>query len=262
MSRKSTWSDDTRRHGDIYYFSMVVMACFFVAVFIFGCSLSERTKPPRKPGEPKPYKVLGKWYQPLANSQGFSQKGLASWYGKKFHGRKTSNGERYNMYGISAAHKTLPLGTWVRLTNQENGKTLDVRINDRGPFVRGRIIDLSYGAAQKVGLIGPGTARVKIIALGKAGHPQPNGRPTYRPVNYQHGNFTFQVGAFQSRSNAEAFVRKLDADYINAHLVATEEGDNVLYRVRVGRCNTLAKASEYENYLVNNGFPDAFTVAE
>ncbi len=233
-----------------------------IAVFTFGCSTRQQTKPPKKPGEPKPYKVLGKWYQPLGSSQGFSQKGLASWYGKKFHGRKTSNGERYNMYGISAAHKTLPLGTWVRLTNLENGKTLDVRINDRGPFVRGRIIDLSYGAAQKVGLVGPGTAKVKIFALGKTGQPQTNGRRTFQPIDYQHGNFTFQVGAFISRSNAEALVRKLDERYVNAHMVTTQEVEGEMYRVRVGRCKTLTKASEYENYLVNNGFPDAFTVAE
>ena len=101
----------------------------------------------RKPATQKSYKVMGKWYHPVAQSDGFTQKGKASWYGKKFHGRKTANGERYDMYGLSAAHKTLPLGTWVRVNNRDNDRTLDVRLNDRGPFVRGRIIDLSYGAA-------------------------------------------------------------------------------------------------------------------
>ncbi|MEA3231408.1 MAG: septal ring lytic transglycosylase RlpA family protein, partial [Thermodesulfobacteriota bacterium] len=161
-----------------------------------------------------------------------------------------------------AAHKTLPLDTWVRVHNLENGKSLDVRINDRGPFVRGRIIDLSYGAAKKIDLVGPGTARVKIIALGKAGKPQPDGHLTYQPVAYNRGNFTIQVGAFTDRYNAEQFVRTLDAAYVNAHMVTDKEGGEPYYRVRVGKCSTLTQAAEYENYLVKNGFPDAFTVAE
>jgi rare lipoprotein A len=117
-----------------------------------------------RPNYPKPYKISGKWYQPLPYARGYRERGLASWYGKKFHGRKTANGETYNMYGISAAHKTLPLGTYVTVKNLDNGKTLVVRINDRGPFVKGRIIDLSYGAAKKLGVVGPGTARVDVLA--------------------------------------------------------------------------------------------------
>ncbi len=233
-------------------------------VVIVGSSCTRQSPPtrPSTPGSPKPYKVMGHWYQPLSDSDGFKQRGLASWYGKKFHGRSTSNGERYNMYGVSAAHKTLPLGTWVRIHNLGNGRTLDVRINDRGPFVRGRIIDLSYGAAKKLGIVGPGTARVEIVALGKAGPPQPDGRPTYQAVDYQRGNFTIQVGAFTERLNAEQFVRKLGKIYRNAHMVPYNDGQTVFYRVRVGTCHTLDQAAEYENYLVSHGFPDAFTVAE
>jgi len=229
---------------------------------ISGCT--RKTPPPRPstPGAPKPYKVMGSWYQPLAHSDGFRQRGLASWYGKKFHGRKTANGELYNMYGVSAAHKTLPLGTWVRVRHLKNNRTLDVRINDRGPFVRGRIIDLSFGAAKKLGIVGPGTARVEIVALGKAGKPRPDGRPTYQPVAYDRGNFTIQVGAFTDRQNAEKFVRQLDKTYLNAHITTYDDGQTVFYRVRVGKCDTLAKAAEYENHLINHGFPDAFTVAE
>lgn len=245
----------------------VIVLILFVAIgfMVIGMSGCSRRTPPARPsktGSPKPYKVMGHWYQPLAESRGFKQRGLASWYGKKFHGRKTANGERYNMYGVSAAHKTLPLGTWVRIRHLENGHTLDVRINDRGPFVRGRIIDLSFGAAKKLGIVGPGTARVEIAALGKAGKPRPDGRPTYQPVAYHQGNFTFQVGAFTDRKNAEQFVEQLDKTYLNAHMAPYNDGQVVFYRVRVGKCNTLAQAAEYENHLVRNGFPDAFTVAE
>jgi rare lipoprotein A len=241
---------------------LIIVAVLVSALAVTNCAQRSAPTRPKQPGAPKPYKVMGKWYQPLADSRGFQQQGLASWYGKKFHGRKTSNGERYDMYGVSAAHKTLPLDTWVRVHNLENGKSLDVRINDRGPFVRGRIIDLSYGAAKKIDIVGPGTAKVRIVALGKAAKPEPDGRRIYRPVAYDRGNFTIQVGAFKDRYNAERFVRKLDATYVNAHMVAYNEGGEPYYRVRVGKCSTLTQAAEYENYLVRNGFPDAFTVAE
>jgi len=241
---------------------IIITLLLFVAIGISGCARSTPPTRPSSPGTPKPYKVMGRWYQPLADSRGFQQRGLASWYGKKFHGRKTANGERYNMYGVSAAHKTLPLGTWVQVHHLESGQTLDVRINDRGPFVRNRIIDLSFGAAKKLGIVGPGTAPVKVTALGKAGDPKPDGRPTYLPVAYHQGNFTFQVGAFVDRQNAETLVRQLDKTYKNAHMVKSNDDQPVFYRVRVGRCNTLTQAAEYESYLVRNGFPDAITVAE
>jgi rare lipoprotein A len=116
----------------------------------------------------KPYKVFGVSYYPLKSSEGFEQKGLASWYGKKFHNRLTANGERYDMYAISAAHKTLPLPTWVRVHNQDNHRSMVLRINDRGPFVDDRIIDLSYAAAKVLGYDKRGIARVRIIALPRA----------------------------------------------------------------------------------------------
>ena len=116
------------------------------------------------PGQksPKPYKVLGKWYRPLAHAQGFCQQGIASWYGKDFHGKPTATGETYNMYGISAAHKILPMGTIVRVRNLKNGRILDMRINDRGPFIPGRIIDLSQGAPNIWGLSAPEPRRWKL----------------------------------------------------------------------------------------------------
>ena len=230
-----------------------------------GPSPVERAPQP-SPGAakpPKPYMVLGKWYQPLADSRGFVEHGKASWYGKKFHGRKTANGEIYDMYGISAAHKTLPLGTYVRVFNLENSRQLDVRINDRGPFVRGRVIDLSYSAARKLGVVGPGTADVKIVALGhSAGGGGKGGGPTYIPVDYYAGNFTFQVGAFKDRTNAERLMRVMDKKYKNAHITRFDSGDGVFYRVRVGQFTTLQQAVEHRQLLTADGFAELFIVAE
>jgi len=207
---------------------------------------------------------MGKWYQPLHYAKDFVQVGKASWYGKKFHGRKTANGEIYDMYAISAAHKTLPIGTYVRVHNLISKKEIVVRINDRGPFVRGRIIDLSYAAAKKIGIVGPGTAKVKIVALGvaKKSEPKSDKRSTYIPVNYYAGNFTFQVGAFSDRQNAERFREKLAQKYKNSHITSYDSGDAIYYRVRVGKCSNLERAAEYEKYLNKNGFNDAFIVAE
>lgn len=119
-------------------------------------------EPPSRNGNPKNYTVFGETYSVMRSAAGFKQRGYASWYGKKFHGRNTANGERYDIYGMTAAHKTLPLPTYVRVTNLGNGKTVVVRVNDRGPFHSDRIIDLSYAAAAKLGIIGHGTAKVEI----------------------------------------------------------------------------------------------------
>ena len=235
-----------------------------------GCT-SRQATPPQQPiasgavqkTQPKPYKALGKWYTPMAEAKDFRQQGRASWYGKKFHGRKTANGEVYDMYGISAAHKTLPFGTFVRVNNLNNDKSLVVRINDRGPFIKGRIIDLSYGAAAKLGLVGPGTAEVEIVALGAATTDASGGETKgYIPIDYYSGNFTFQVGAFRARENAERLLAKLDRIYKNAHLTTYQSGSQTFYRVRVGRANNLEEATEFENILLRHGFEDVFTVAE
>ncbi len=116
-------------------------------------------------GYARSYVVFGKRYYVLKSASGFSEQGLASWYGPKFHGRKTANGETYNMHGMSAAHKNLPLGTWVRVTNLNNERTIDVRINDRGPFIENRVIDLSLAAAKALDVVGPGTAPVYLETL-------------------------------------------------------------------------------------------------
>ena len=240
--------------------------CGLLLLSVQACSVARAPAPAPvpPPGHPKPYKVLGNWYQPLPHARDFVERGDASWYGREFHGRKTSSGETYDMYAITAAHKTLPLGTYVRVHNLQNERKLTVKINDRGPFVRGRIIDLSYTAARELGVVGPGTAPVEIVALGAAVEsPVPEAAgPTYVPLDYYQGNFTIQVGAFSDRGNAERLQQKLTRTYKNAHITTYHDGYETFYRVRVGRCSTLAQAQEYESIMIRNGFADAFAVAE
>ncbi|MBI9075785.1 MAG: septal ring lytic transglycosylase RlpA family protein [Desulfatibacillum sp.] len=223
---------------------------------LYSC-VKEAPPPAQKIPMPRPYKIDGKWYHPIPDARGFTQKGLASWYGKDFHGKKTANGEIYDMHAMTAAHKTLPLGTRVRVYNLTNGKICDVRVNDRGPFVRGRIIDLSYSAAKEIGLVGPGVAKVRIKAMAPpAGAVQGD-----RNVYYK-GNFTIQVGAFKSQANAENLVKKLSGDYNNAHLIRETVGDDIFYRVRVGQCSTLEQAAQFQAVMQGRGYPNAFVVAE
>jgi rare lipoprotein A len=240
----------------------IPMGLIILGWVIFNGCATPQVEDSYTPGT-KPYKVLGKWYQPRENSYGFRQTGLASWYGADFHGKKTANGEIYDMYAITAAHKTLPFNTYVSVNNLENGRKIRVRINDRGPFVRGRIIDLSYTAAAKLGIVGPGTARVELIALGMASEPSPKKKEpkSFDPVDYQKGNFTFQVGAFVDRQNAERLEVKLAKAYTHAHIATYQSGDKTFYRVRVGKFNDLKKAIEFEKKLISDGY-DPMIVAE
>ncbi len=256
------WASPGQRIG---LYALVLLAVLTVG----GCrsastpSLDRQEPPPATPGYPKPYRVNGVWYQPIPDAYGFKQRGTASWYGRKFHGRRTSNGEVYDMYGISAAHKTLPFGTVVRVTNLRNERQLDIRINDRGPFVKGRIIDLSYGAAQKLEVVGPGTAPVEIVALAAPTRSlaQPGGGHQFEKVDLTRGNFTFQVGAFQNRANAQRLADKLQHRFTNVHIASFDRGDGLYHRVRVGRAYRLDEAEAYERKLIQQGY-DVFIVAE
>ncbi len=251
----------------------LILVCLSAFFFINSCTTvkpagKHSSRLPAAVGKTKPsarpYKIGRNWYHPLEHARGFTQNGKASWYGKKFHGRKTAGGEIYNMYAISAAHKTLPLGTWVRVHNLENNKKINVRINDRGPFVKGRIIDLSYSAAKKLGIIGPGTARVKIVALGYARQNQTPAKSetVFIPADYYKGMFTLQIGAFEDFKNAEKLQKELRPIYKNVHISSFDRGDKILYRVRAGKCSTLEQAAKYEDLLIQHGFHDVFTVAE
>ncbi len=157
------------------------------------------------------------------------EEGLASWYGHPYHGRRTASGEIYNMYAISAAHRTLPFGTEVRVHNLENGEDVVVRINDRGPFIEGRIIDLSYAAAQEIHVAGPGTARVRLEIMGLG----PGGAGGMEP-----GIFAVQVGAFKEPSNAERLKAIIEPQFAPVAIQGFDRGDGFYYRVRVGHENT------------------------
>ncbi|WDP91259.1 MAG: septal ring lytic transglycosylase RlpA family protein [Desulfobacter sp.] len=253
---------------------IALFLCVFCALALAGCSSSTydtRHRPPVKKKYPKgtpatqrPYTVKGRQYVPLSTAHGYVETGRASWYGRKFHGRKTSNGETYNMYAMTAAHKTLPMNTWVRVENLDNSKTITVRVNDRGPFVAGRIIDLSYSGASRIGMVGPGTARVRVTALGRAtSYSKKDHTPTaFKPVDYWKGNFTVQVGAFKVRTNAENYRKKLSKSYLNAHIVPYEDYRGKFFRVRIGRFSKLNDAVKFSEQLMNEGFGRTFAVAE
>ncbi len=202
-------------------------------------------------GHQKPYIVNGLRYDPLRDHNGFVQKGRASWYGKKFHGRKTSNGEIYNMYAMTAAHKTLPLGVFVKVTNQETGQQAVVRVNDRGPFIAGRIIDLSFAAAEKVGVVGPGTAPVIVEALGYRADSKGSAKsPVYtQPRSYDIGTFAVQVGAFTVQPNADRLAADMRAQYGYARVSEGWVNGVRYYRVWVGEFSSLEKAESVKlNY--------------
>ena len=210
------------------------------------------------------YTIAGKRYYPISSSAGFVQRGLASWYGGKFHGRLTSNGERYNMYGRTAAHKTLPFNTYVRVTNLKNGRKTLVRINDRGPFVHGRIIDLTYTSAHELDMLEDGVVQVKIEALGYAHKKREAGKwvQVYeKPASYTEGDFTIQVGAFALRENALRLHASLSRKYRETSVMVFDRGDERFYRVRVGRYSRLEHAEAGAKRLQQQGFPNAFAVA-
>jgi len=209
--------------------------------------------------------INGKKYYPLWMVQGFVQKGNASWYGSKFHGRATSSGEKYNMYAKTAAHKTWPLGIYVKVVNLLNGRHTVVRINDRGPFVKDRIIDLSYRAAKEIGLIKPGVAPVKIAVMGrKVGTwPSPLGNcPVVEVRDVGLGAFSVQVGAFRDRDKALNLADRLRPIFEYVEVTPTwHRRKGWLYRVRVSRSKSLKEAGQIEKRLKEMGFEHAFIVS-
>jgi len=193
-----------------------------------------RPEPPSPYGNPASYEVNGKRYYTLKSSKGFVQRGIASWYGTKFHGRRTSSGEVYDMYGMTAAHKTLPLPTYARVTNLRSGRRVVVRINDRGPFHANRVIDLSYAAAKKLGIAREGTGLVEVRAI----DPRAPELPPARVIEASGGNgaqgLFIQVGAYTRRENAERMRGRLAGVLGNVAIHRGAHGTGTLYRVRVG----------------------------
>ena len=192
----------------------------------------------------RPYTVLGKNYTPLTSTGSYKKRGVASWYGKKFHGQKTSIGEIYDMYGMSAASTTLPIPSYARVTNLQNNKSVIVRVNDRGPFLHERIIDLSYTAATKIGIIGNGQGLVEVESLSANDYSAAPISPIYRePVQVKplsseapavSGKVYLQLGAFSSQSGAEEFLRTMRVKLSDTGKQLSLSHKNGMVRVHIG----------------------------
>ena len=226
-----------------------------------GCAHKRPIKAKYPHGTYRPYKVNGKTYYPLPSAYGFVEEGYASWYGPGFHGKKTASGEPYNMYSMTAAHKILPMGTLVRVENLENHRSVVVKINDRGPFVKDRIIDLSYAAAKRLGLVGTGTARVRIIALGEIKSKKGNTVTFKRVPDFRHGDFYVQVGAFLNPDNAYRLQKSLSESFKVVKVQKAVTKGFLFYKVQVDAPNQYNEAKDLERYLERLGFHEAFLVA-
>lgn len=239
----------------------------------------------------KPYKVAGQWYYPLQSAAGYEATGVASWYGRDFHGKKTANGERYDMYTMSAAHKTLPMPTMARVTNLENGRSVIVRINDRGPFVKDRLIDLSYAAARELGYDSQGTARVRVQVLGNgdpatysASDSRPNNSPAPAPAPTTRnpapvvaaapaapplaaspppsGAMFIQLGAFSSEVNARRLEDELSGNHPSVRVYADYRISPGVFRVRIGPFTNVEEIESQVLSLRQQGYAQAIVVIE
>jgi rare lipoprotein A len=238
-----------------------------------------KVEPKSKYGNPKSYVVFGQRYHTLSTASGYVEQGIASWYGTKFHGRRTSSGETYDMYAMTAAHKTLPLPTYARVTNKKNGRSIIVRINDRGPFHENRIIDLSYAAATKLGIVTTGTGLVEVIAIDprrqavklidakpiskpeKLKPVLPKGvvdvaepassveivepsLPSAEELENNVGIFV-QLGAFRSQENALKLRNTFAAHQVGLISIKQEVFENEsIYKVRIGPLDTVDLADK------------------
>ncbi len=213
------------------------LLCFAVAfLLIINCGCGKKTK---------------KIYSSPTGK--YREEGIASWYGKKFHGRQTANGEKYDMYGMTAAHKTLPFNTIVEVLNLDNGKKTVVRINDRGPFVKGRIIDLTKSAAKELDMIASGTARVRLRVLSNSTKI----KVTTKQCKTNLESYTVQAGSFSSSDNAQRFANSLATVFGDVHI----KGYDGLFRVYVGKTMTKTEAQAMLNKLRLNGH-DGFITRE
>jgi rare lipoprotein A len=223
-----------------------------------------RSEAPSARGNPESYVVLGKRYFVLPSNQGYTERGIASWYGTKFHGRNTSNGERYNMYAMTAAHKTLRLPAYARVTNLRNGKQVVVRVNDRGPFHDNRIIDMSYAAAQKLEMIGEGTALVEVEIVGSdstVAEDTDRGGAGWRDESHLANRIYVQVGAFSLRDNAERLLLRLrQASIDNAQI--HDEQNRSLHRVRIGPLSSVLATDQMVERLESMGLAEHQVVVE
>lgn len=224
-----------------------------------------KKEPKSRYGNPSTYEVFGVSYRVLSSNNGFKERGVASWYGNKFHGRPTSSQEPYDMYAMTAAHKTLPLPTYLHVRNLHNNKTVVVRVNDRGPFVANRIIDLSYAAAIKLDMIKTGTSLVEITALG-VDPPAPQKqrdvptRALKSVADNQHEVF-LQVGAFGDVENAKRRYRLLrDRGVDNAYVHKDRSHQPALYRIRIGPIDAVKDYDALVSKLQQMGITDSHLI--
>ena len=237
-----------------------LMACLSMILTLPACgkravysSPGDTSSHPAPSGTFRPYTINGETYYPLDSAGDFTEEGLASWYGPNFHGKQTANGEVYNMYDLTAAHKVLPMNTMVRITNLENGKVVEVRINDRGPFVRDRIVDLSYTAAERIDIIGPGTGRVRLEVVG--------GGQEFRDGTI-YGSFFVQIGSFTVKANADALLARMrQSGFPESRLQSIDIGGKRFWRVQVGSWPTLTKAEQAKQSMEGQ-FPSCFVIGD
>jgi len=215
--------------------------------------------PRSRHGNPASYEVNGHWYHVRNSCYGYNKRGIASWYGTKFNGERTSSGEPYNMLAMTAANKVLPLPCFVRVTNLENGKTIIVKVNDRGPFAPNRIVDLSYVAAKKIGMTAKGTALVQVTSIDprvyRAGGSLPSVPVIKQPKLY------LQLGAFRTQSNAKRLQRRLEK--LTSYPVIIMKGWLTMlpiYRVQVGPLKGVGETDYLKNLFESAKLGDAMTV--
>lgn len=219
-----------------------------------------------------PYNALGERYVPMTDARGYRERGIASWYGKKFHGRPTSSREPYDMYAMTAAHKTLPLPSYVRVRNLQNGRAVVVRVNDRGPFLHNRVIDLSYAAAARLDILATGTGlveveaidvgapatttarAVQIIPMAEAAEPQAEALAAPK--------LAVQVGAFTQADNAQALRTKLEQAGLPVYVQPPTDGGPSLYRVRLGPIDNVEQGDHLVAEAARQGITDAVIVVE
>lgn len=233
-----------------------------------------KDEPRSRYGNPESYEVFGKQYHVMQDGSGYIERGIASWYGTKFHGRRTSSGESYDMYAMTAAHKSLPLPTYVEVINLENRDSVVVKVNDRGPFHDNRIIDMSYAAASKLGMLDKGTALVEVRAIDPDKYQKNNVRHvSERPSQNMRTKtvkstgavekFFIQIGAFNELSNAERLRARLDdIEDKYAKIYQSVVDNRTLYRVRIGPLSDVATADRIVSKLTDYGIDNHHIVVE
>ena len=218
---------------------------------------------PKSRGGNKNYRIKGKSYRVLESSRGYKKRGIASWYGKKFHGHRTSNGEIYDMYQMTAAHKTLPLPSYVRVTHLKNGQSVIVRVNDRGPFHRNRLIDLSYVAAKKLGITATGTGVVEVEAINPAQYStkQYSKKNAGSATNAGYKIY-LQAGAFSQQQNAHYLQGKINNLGLALATQVKFDPHQKLYKVRIGPFRSVDMADSISETLLQHTIDKAYIVVD